>query len=93
MNVRGPLSKQLDRRWLATSLLLLSMIPLLSIYTRGVWAIAMPTLLLAVILLGQARRYGYRLSRCAAVRPAYSVISVNHSTCAAIRPQTDSTHR
>ncbi len=75
MNIRNPLSKPLDRRWFATWLLLLSVIPLLSIYGRRLqafsrehlntdvlaWAIAVPTLLLVVIfLLDQARRYGYR---------------------------------
>jgi len=74
MNIRNPLSKSLEWRWLATWLLLLCTIPLLSIYGRRLqafsrehlntdilaWVIAVPTLLLAVIfLLDQARRYGY----------------------------------
>ena len=70
MNIRNPLSKPLDRRWFATWLLLLSVIPLLSIYGRRLqsfsrehlntdvlaWAIAVPTLLLVLIFLfDQAR--------------------------------------
>jgi hypothetical protein len=69
------LRKQTDRRWLATWLLILGMIPLLSIYGRRLqtftreqfstdilaWAIAAPTLLLVIaFLLYQARRHGYR---------------------------------